>query len=81
MKKAPDLELLHQLAYGFATGSDDARVGPWVQVNILAHHLLQLGDELLDGLTRLLHVTLVPRDHNQILKGADEHGDKRQEER
>lgn len=68
-EQTSNLELLHQLADGFATSSDDACVGPRVQVNILAHHFLQLGHQLLDGLTCLLHVTLVPRDHDQILGG------------
>lgn len=63
----PNLELLHQLADRFAAGSDDAGVGPGVQVDVLAHHLLQLGHQLLNGLTRLLHVPLVPRDHDQVL--------------
>lgn len=62
-----DLELLHQLADSFATRSDDASVGPRVQMHIMAHHVLQLGHQLLDGLTRLLYVTLVPGDHDQIL--------------
>lgn len=62
-----NLELLHQLADGLAAGSDDASMGPRVKMNILAHHLLQLGHQLLDGLTRLLHVTFVPRDHDQVL--------------
>lgn len=66
-----NLELLHQLADGFAAGADDASMGPRVQVNVLAHHLLQLGHQLLDGLMRLLHVTLVPRDHDQILGGGE----------
>lgn len=65
-----DLELLHQLADGFAPSPDDAGVGPGVQVDVLAHHLLQLSHQLLDGLTRLLHVTLVPGDHDQILGGG-----------
>lgn len=64
-----NLELLHQLADGFAAGPDNAGVGPRVQVNVLAHHLLQLSDKLLDGLARLLHVALVPRDYDQILGG------------
>lgn len=68
INNSPHLELLHQLADGFAASSDDASVGPRVQMNILAHHLLQLGHQLLDGLTRLLNVALVPRDHDQILE-------------
>lgn len=71
---ASNLELLHQLADGFATGADDAGVGPRVQVDVLAHHLLQFGHQLLDSLTRLLHITLVPRDHDQILGGEGENG-------
>jgi len=63
-----DLKLFHQLADGFAAGPNDASVGPRVQMNILAHHLLQLCHQLLDGLTRLLHVTLITRDHDQILR-------------
>lgn len=63
-----NLELLHQLADGFAPGADDASVGPRIQVNFMAHHLLQLGYQLLDGLMCLLHVTLVPRDHDHILE-------------
>lgn len=72
LKRTSDLELLHQLPDGFSAGADDAGVSPRVQVNILAHHLLQLGHQLLDGLTRLLHVALVPRDGDQILRGAAE---------
>lgn len=61
------LELLHQLADGLPPGANDASVGPRVQMDVLAHHLLQLGHQLLDRLTRLLHVTLVPRNDDQIL--------------
>lgn len=68
--KAANLKLLHQLADGLAPGSDDAGVGPRVQVHVLAHHLLQLGHQLLDGLTRFLHVALVARDHDQVLRAV-----------
>ncbi len=75
-----NLELLHQPADGFAAGSNDAGVGPRVQVDVLAHHLLQLGHQLLDGLTRLLHVTLVPREHDQILGGEKNKKTKKKQE-
>lgn len=66
-RTASNLKLLHQLADGFAAGADDASVGPRVEVNVLAHHLLPLSHQLLDRLTSLLHIALVPRDHDQIL--------------
>lgn len=70
-RPTPDLELLHQLADGFAASADDAGVGPRVQVHVLAHHLLQLRHQLLDGLKRLLHVALVSRDRDQILENRN----------
>lgn len=67
-RRMPNFKLFHQLADSFAAGADDAGVGPWVQVNVLAHHLLQLGHQLLNGLTCLLHVSLIARDHDQVLR-------------
>lgn len=59
--KQQNLQLLHQLAVSFASGSNDAVEGPRVQVEVLAH-------QLLTGPTRFLQVPLVPGDQHQVLR-------------
>jgi len=61
------LELIHDFADGFATCTDDACVNTMVQSHILRHHLLQLTNDLHDGIPGSLSILLIASDGDLVL--------------